>query len=62
MTGKQERDPADRRKGTGGTEQERAIPKPPTPDDLDEVSRDQALITDEWVGEDPPDKQGPKTG
>ncbi len=25
------------------------IPKPPSPADLDEVSQDQALITDEWA-------------
>ena len=61
MTREQERDPAGR-KDTSATEQERAVPKPPPPDELDEVSKDQALITDEWVGEEPPDKQGSKTG
>lgn len=27
------------------------IPKPPSQADLDQVSQDQALITDEWAGE-----------
>ena len=30
------------------------IPKPPSKADLDEVSRDQALITDEWADAEPP--------
>jgi hypothetical protein len=29
------------------------VPKPPQPADIDVVSRDQALITDEWAGEPP---------
>jgi hypothetical protein len=42
------------------TEQERRIPKPPSPEELDEISKEQALVTDEWVGDNPADKQGPK--
>jgi hypothetical protein len=62
MTGEQERDPAGRRKDKGAaTEHERAIPKPPPPEELDEVSKDQALITDEWTGDNPLDKQGSTT-
>ena len=34
-------------------EQEPYIPKPPTREQLKEISQDQALITDEWVGEEP---------
>ncbi len=30
------------------------IPKPPSPAELDQVSRDQALITDEWADAEPP--------
>ncbi|HEX8373690.1 MAG TPA: hypothetical protein VF606_00740 [Geminicoccaceae bacterium] len=29
------------------------IPRPPTREELDEISRDQALITDEWGDEAP---------
>lgn len=36
------------------------IPKPPSEADLAEVSKDQALITDEWAG-DPP-QEAPKDG
>jgi hypothetical protein len=61
MAREQERGPAGG-KDTGATGQEPAIPKPPPPEELDDVSRDQALITDEWVGEGPPDKEGPKSG
>jgi hypothetical protein len=36
------------------------VPKPPSPEAVDEISRDQALITDEWSGDEPPHKpQGP---
>lgn len=28
-----------------------AIPRPPTREDIDQISSDQALITDEWGGE-----------
>ena len=30
------------------------IPKPPSPAELDQVSRDQALITDEWADAEQP--------
>ena len=30
------------------------IPKPPSKEDVDEVSKDQALITDEWADADAP--------
>ena len=29
------------------------IPKPPSPEEQKEISRQQALITDEWSGEEP---------
>jgi len=29
------------------------IPRPPSKEDLDEVSREQAMITDEWSGPSP---------
>lgn len=32
------------------------VPRPPTADDLDEVSRQQAIITDEWGSEPPPER------
>jgi hypothetical protein len=35
------------------TEQEPYIPKPPSPEAVEEISRQQALITDEWTGEGP---------
>lgn len=35
------------------------IPKPPGKADLDEVSRDQALITDEWADAEPPASDPP---
>ena len=31
------------------------IPKPPSKEDVDEVSADQALITDEWADAEPPE-------
>lgn len=27
------------------------IPRPPTPEEVDQISRDQSLITDEWAPE-----------
>ena len=30
------------------------VPRPPTPEELDEVSRQQGLITDEWAPEPAP--------
>lgn len=35
------------------------VPKPPSEADLAEVSKDQALITDEWAG---PPQDAPKGG
>jgi len=32
------------------------VPRPPTADELDEVSRQQVLITDEWGSEPPPER------
>lgn len=32
------------------------IPKPPSPTDTKEISEQQALITDEWTGEEPRDR------
>jgi len=29
------------------------VPKPPSREDLEEISREQALITDDWTGEGP---------
>ena len=37
---------------------EPVIPKPPSREDLEEISREQALITDDWTGEGP--EQGPR--
>jgi hypothetical protein len=34
-------------------EQEPYVPKPPTPKAVKEISRQQALITDEWTGNGP---------
>lgn len=34
-------------------EREPYIPKPPTRKDVERISREQALITDEWTGEAP---------
>ena len=35
------------------TAQEPYIPKPPSPEALKEISRQQELITDEWTGDEP---------
>jgi hypothetical protein len=35
------------------TEQEPYVPKPPTPEAVEEISRQQELITDEWTGDGP---------
>ncbi len=35
------------------TEQEAYIPKQPSPEAVEEISRRQALITDEWTGDGP---------
>jgi hypothetical protein len=32
------------------------VPKPPSEAELAEISKDQALITDEWAGEEPKGK------
>jgi hypothetical protein len=29
------------------------VPKPPSPEAVEQISRDQALITDEWSGDEP---------
>lgn len=34
------------------------IPSPPKPEDVDQVSRDQALIADEWAPNLPPPSPG----
>ena len=34
------------------------IPKPPSREDLEEISREQAMITDDWTGEGP--EQAPR--
>lgn len=34
-------------------EQQILIPRPPSPEEQKEISRQQALITDEWSGEEP---------
>jgi hypothetical protein len=50
--------------GAGGAapaERQPQVPKPPSAAELDEISRDQALITDEWGGEGPPGSS-PETG
>lgn len=39
-------------------EQQVYIPKPPSPEAVEEISRQQALITDEWTGEKQPGKNG----
>ena len=39
-------------------EQQVYIPKPPSPEARKEISRQQALITDEWAGEEPGDRRG----
>ena len=40
------------------TEDQPNISRPPSKEDLDEISRDQALISDEWAPE--PDKPKPE--
>ncbi len=40
--------------GAAHAERQPQVPKPPSAAELDEISRDQALITDEWGGEGPP--------
>ncbi len=37
------------------------IPAPPSRAELDRISEDQALITDEWADEPPEKERGPKT-
>lgn len=37
-----------------GPDRKPVIPRPPSPADLEQISRDQALITDEWTGDQPP--------
>ena len=37
------------------------IPSPPSQEDIDQVSRDQALITDEWAPDAPPATRRPAT-
>jgi hypothetical protein len=34
------------------------VPKPPSPEAVEQISQDQALITDEWAGDEPP--RGPQ--
>lgn len=36
-----------------GARRQPRVPRPPTREELDEISRDQALITDEWGEEKP---------
>ena len=40
------------------------IPRPPSPEALDEVSEQQAMITDEWAGDSPEEERakGDKPG
>lgn len=38
------------------------IPRPPSAQELDEISKAQALITDEWTGETPQEDEGPGPG
>jgi hypothetical protein len=38
------------------------IPKPPSQAELDQISRDQALITDEWAGDTPGPAPGTPAG
>jgi hypothetical protein len=45
--------------GRPPAEREPYIPKPPTREDVERISREQALITDEWTGE-APDAAGKK--
>jgi hypothetical protein len=40
--------------GDAPVERQPHVPRPPTPEELDEISRDQALITDEWGDAGPP--------
>ena len=35
------------------------VPKPPSREDLERISQEQALITDEWTGEGPEKPPGP---
>jgi hypothetical protein len=35
------------------TDQESSVPKPPSPEAMEELSRQQGLITDEWTGDGP---------
>lgn len=39
-------------------EREPYIPRPPTKEELEQIGREQALITDEWAGEEQPKKGG----
>lgn len=43
---------------TGDEERQEYIPKPPSPEAVQEISRQQALITDEWAGEKEPEEAG----
>ena len=46
-------------KDEAGTEEPR-IPRPPTPAELDEMSKAQGMITDEWAPTAPEAERGPK--
>jgi hypothetical protein len=35
------------------TDQESSVPEPPSPEAMEELSRQQGLITDEWTGDGP---------
>ena len=39
--------------GGGGTPRDTYIPKPPSKEEVDQVSREQGMISDEWTGEPP---------
>lgn len=43
-----------------GAERRPYIPKPPSQADLDQVSQEQALITDEWAEPAPEDAKAPR--
>ncbi|MEK0082910.1 hypothetical protein [Benzoatithermus flavus] len=45
-------------------EREPYIPRPPSREELEQISREQALITDEWTGEEEPEggRQPPSGG
>lgn len=47
--------------GGGEAPRDTYIPRPPAKEEVDQVSREQGMISDEWTGE-PPAESGAPTG